>query len=96
MPTTLKREWHGVGQYILKGVYYALVLTVRNLVNFKRMSKKQSNVNAPWVCYIHISLCLRAIGVLVCQWQHRASVVCYMHQRGLSLLVSDIRAYQSL
>lgn len=30
-----------------KGVYYALVLTVRNLVNFKLNVKKQSNVNAP-------------------------------------------------
>ena len=51
----------------------------------------------PRGCVIYISrYAFRAIGVLVCQWQHGASVVCYMHQRGLSLLVSDIRAYQSL
>ena len=34
-------------QDILKGVYYALVLTVRNLVNFKKNVKKQSSGECP-------------------------------------------------
>ena len=38
-------------QDILKGVYYALVLTVRNPRKISKSCQKQSNVNAPWVCY---------------------------------------------
>ena len=56
-PTVLSpTEKNGrVGQDIWKGVYYALVLTPWNLAVSKMNVKKQSNVNAPWVCYIHTS-----------------------------------------
>ena len=61
----------GVGQDILKGVYYALVLTVRNLVNFIECQKTKQRECPVGVVYQH-TLCSVAIGVLIRLWQHWA------------------------
>ena len=36
-----------------KGVYYALVLTVRNFANFQSWSKTKQRECPSWVCYTH-------------------------------------------
>lgn len=51
-----------VGQDILKGVYYALVLTVRNLVNFTECQKAKQCRCSIGVLYTY-PYCLVAIGV---------------------------------
>ena len=73
------------GADIWKGVYYALVLTVRNLVNFKRVSKNKATVNAPWVCYIYTLYALIAIGVSVHQWNYRYSGLLYISAWGFDV-----------
>ena len=57
----------GCGADILRGVYYALVLTPWNLAVSNTNVKNKATVDAPWVCYIHTPpLCLLAIGVSFC------------------------------
>jgi hypothetical protein len=46
----------GCGADILKGVYYALVLTVRNPGKISMQVKNKAAVDAPWVCYIQTRL----------------------------------------
>ena len=62
------RGW-AVGQDIYKGVYYALLLTVRNPRKISNCLSKTKQRECPsWVCYIHASLCRTAIGVSLCHW----------------------------
>ena len=66
------------GTDIMKGVYYALVLTVRKPRKFSMQVKNKATVDAPWVCYIHTRYALIAIGVSVHQWNYRCSR-CVIH-----------------
>lgn len=52
-PMPPQRGRRGGGADILKGVYYALVLTFWNRRKIQKTSQEQSNVNAPWVWSIH-------------------------------------------
>ena len=81
------------GQDILKGVYYALVLTFWNPRKISRyVSKTKVAVNAPWVCYRQPSLCPTAIGVSLRQWFFGYWGCIYTYRRGASaLLVSTHR-----
>ena len=60
--------WAGGGQDIIKGVYYALILTVRNPEKISCKSGTKQRECPSWVCYIHASLCRTAIGVSLCHW----------------------------
>ena len=54
----------GWGTRHIKGVYYALLLTVRNPRKISNCLSKTKQRECPsWVCYIHASLCRTAIGV---------------------------------
>ena len=46
--------WVGVGQDILKGVYYALILTVRNPEKISCKSGTKQRECPSWVCYIYM------------------------------------------
>ena len=76
------RGW-AVGQDIYKGVYYALVLTFWNPEKISSASQRQSNVNVPWVCYMHASLCRTAIGVSLCHWCLSVLWWLYTYRRGV-------------
>ena len=73
----------------MKGVYYALVLTVRKPRKFSMQVKNKATVDAPWVCYIHTRYALIAIGVSVHQWNYRCSR-CVIHI-GVGLLRCSLR-----
>ena len=76
---------HGwVGQDIMKGVYYALVLTVRNPEKISSASQEQSNGECPvGMLYVYLTLpyshwCipmpLRFVGIVVVLYTYRRGV----------------------
>ena len=71
------------GTDIMKGVYYAWVLTVRKPRKFSMQVRNKATVDAPWVCYIHTHYYLIAIGVSVHQWNYRCSGLLYRIDVGL-------------
>ena len=45
--------WEGVGQCIIKGVYYALILTIRNPGKISFLSGTRQRECPSWVCYTY-------------------------------------------
>ena len=83
--------WVGVGQDIIKGVYYALVLTVRNPEKISCRSGTKQRECPSWVCYIYTCLTLP-----YSHWCILLSPVCrvwrcdghiYTYRRGASALL---------
>ena len=82
-----------VGTDIDKGVYYALVLTVRNPEKISKFVKNKATVNAPWLWYTQPSLCqghwctrtpMATLGT--------AGLLVYIQRGALTLLASTNRA----
>ena len=77
------------GTDIMKGVYYALVLTVRKPRKFSKQVRNKATVDAPWVCYIHTYYALIAIGVSVHQWNYRCRGLLYITAWGFDVVRFD-------